>query len=51
MRAKALVVALCMLIVIFASLTLTVKQYAVVWWAAIMVSVITAGAIVVSKRP
>lgn len=51
MRAKGIVVGLCLLVSVFAILTITVKQFALLWWAAGMVTVITAGAIVVSKRP
>ncbi len=51
MQARVIVVALCLLVSVFAILTMTIKQFALLWWAAGMVTVITAGAIVVSKRP
>ncbi len=50
MAARRLIVALCGLAIIFAGLTIAVKQYALVWWVACLITVVTAMIIVVSNR-
>lgn len=50
MRGSRVVAALCLLVSVFAVLTIVVKPYALLWWVAVMVTTIAAGAIAVSKR-
>ena len=50
MAAKRIIVALCGLAIVFAGLTIAVKQYALVWWVACLIAVIMAMITAVGNR-
>ncbi|MGZ3666760.1 MAG: hypothetical protein ACXVDA_20020 [Ktedonobacterales bacterium] len=50
MAAKRFIVTLCGLAIVFAGLTIAVKQYALVWWVACLIAVIIAMIIVVGNH-